>query len=52
MTKQLGSPGEFMWTEHDTINNTPHLFNDKREAMRISRRYGVNSILKYRWSVE
>lgn len=48
----LDHNGDYVIVPHDTIHNTPHLFNDKRRAMYVARGFGVGWFVdKYLWEV-
>lgn len=41
--------GEFGWVKHDTIHNTPHLYNNRTSAQHQASRLGHGAVKIYPW---
>ncbi|MEE9580994.1 MAG: hypothetical protein V3V74_06750 [Nitrosomonadaceae bacterium] len=41
--------GGWEWVKHDTINNTPHLYNSRKTAQQQCSRLGQGYVKLYRW---
>ncbi len=41
--------GEWGWVAHDTVNNTPHLFNTRKLAQQQAGRLGHGKVKSYPW---
>lgn len=45
----VDNDGSWDWVAHDTVNNTPHLYNNRKVAQLQCKRIGHGSVKIYPW---
>lgn len=47
----IDDDGCWCWVGHDTVRDTPYLFNNRNTAKRQAQRFGLCTIRRYNWEV-